>query len=91
MKLETYLAKQGYITYVSEGDDVFEGEDGQRNIEIYESRDDIEPIGWFVSLPGRAELEWRNIFGKVTTGTMFTEAEAKAAAKAHKFYPITSK
>lgn len=90
MKLETYLAKH-YVTYVTEGNDVFvpEGDEriiGQRNIEIYEDRDDIEPIGWLVELPGRDKLEWRNIFGNVESGTMFTVAEAKAAAKARTFY-----
>lgn len=84
MRLEKYLSRF-YVTYVCEGDDIFEGEDGQINYEIYESRDDIEPIGWFVSLPGRVELEWRNIYGKVVTGTMYTEAAAKAAAKARAF------
>jgi len=89
MKLETYLGRF-YDVNVREGCDVFEGEPGQRNIEIYERGEDCECIGWFAVVPGRAQVEWRNVYGKVAPGTMFTEAEAKAAAKAHAFYPVAA-
>ena len=89
MKVQTYLAKF-YDVYVRDYDDVKavndEAQEGQMNIELYDTPDDCEPIGWFVKLPKVATYEWRNIYGNVETGTIFTEAEVKAAAKARKFY-----
>lgn len=89
MKITTYLAKF-YDVNVRDAVDVKAVDSnalsGQEHVEIYEHGEDCEPIGWFIVLPDVNVYEWCNIYGKVKTGTVFTETELKQSAKAGLFY-----
>lgn len=86
MKIETYLAKffDVQVTPLEEDDSAVV--DGSVQIDIFEKGEDSEPIGWFVKLAGCDTYEYRNVYGKVASGTVYSESTLKNAAKAGAFY-----
>lgn len=84
MKVETYLSKF-YDVNVLSTEQIDGAEKGERHIEIYEKGEDCEPIGSFVTCEGMDTFEYRNIYGKVQSGTAYTEQSLKAAARAGAF------
>lgn len=89
MKVETLLAKfyDVIVTTPFENPDRnYAKVDGVVQIDIYEKGEDAEPIGWFINRVDSGTYEWRNVYGKVANGTIYSAPEVKAAAKAGAFY-----
>lgn len=81
MKVETALAKFYDLEIVALDSVVI-------RIDIHEKGDDCEPLGFLLcaqGLDGVAFYVWRNIWGKVESGTGFTAEQVKAGAKARIF------
>ena len=58
----------------------------ETRIAIYEKGEDSEPIGFFVVLAAAPNcFQYRNIYGRVESGTAFNESELRNAARAREF------
>lgn len=82
MKVENYLKK--FFDVEVEVVELEENKTATR-IEIYEKGEDCEPIGIFMLPEGSTIYTYRNVYGKVHSGTEYTEDSLKRAAKSGEF------
>jgi hypothetical protein len=81
MKIETLIQKHYSL-------EVIEIDSAVTRLEIFEKGDDSEPIGALLKqtgADGAHYYQWRRIYGPVQSGTAYTDAQLRAAIKAHVF------
>ena len=88
MKAITYLRKfydVVEITADSEEGKALELVTGEVHYDVYEKGEDSENIGSLVHFEGTDTYQWRRVYGKVESGTVFTGESLKVAAKLRVF------